>query len=134
MSVCHIPPKDKNAFIDKVGQELTIRHGKKKHYSQPQVERAVRSSGYSPDYDCWAYCVFMDGPDFNRFHQMIGESCNFDLMRTSMLQDIAPTMGFTLPDFGGFQVDWPNFDFSSFEWPSIDWPDIDLSGFFDWSP
>ncbi|MBL8059887.1 MAG: hypothetical protein JNK63_04125 [Chthonomonas sp.] len=134
MSICHVPPSDKRGFIDQVGQELTARYGKKKQYSQPQIARAVEARGYQPDYACWAYSVFMDGSDFVHFHQQIGELCNYDLMRTTMLEDIAPSLGFSLPDFGGLNFDWSTFDFSSFEWPSFDWPDIDLSGFFDWSP
>jgi hypothetical protein len=128
MSTCHTPPPNRKLMIDRVGQELTRRHGKQRHYSQTQISSAASATGYPIDVHCWAYCVFMDSQSFGDYHLSIGEICNYDAMRTTMLESLGSGLGFSLPSFS-----WPDFDWLNIDLPSFDWPDIDLSGFFDWT-
>ncbi len=126
MSTCHTPPPNRKLMSDRVGQELTKRHGKQHHYSQPQIQSAASAVGYPIDVHCWAYCVFMDASSFGDYHVSIGEICDYDGMRTTMLESLGSGLGFSLPS-----IDWSGI--TSFELPSVSWPDIDLSSFFDWN-
>lgn len=120
-------------MIDRVGHELNTRHGKQKSYTQPQIQSAASNVGYPIDVHCWAMCVFMDQPDFNSFHETLGEACNYDLMRTTMLESLGPNLGFRLPQFNLPDFGLINFEMPSMDLPEITWPEIDLGSFFDWS-
>ncbi|MBX3096329.1 MAG: hypothetical protein KF812_05650 [Fimbriimonadaceae bacterium] len=132
MSLCHTPPPNRKLMIDKVGRELNQEHGKQKSYTQPQIQSAASNVGYPMDVHCWAMCVFMDADSFNRFHATIGEACNYDVMRGTMLQSLGLNLPFNLP-----QISWPDFgnvdfNFPEMSLPEITWPELDLSSFFDW--
>jgi hypothetical protein len=99
-------------MIQRVGQQLTQRHGKQRTYTQPQIQDSALAAGYGLDIHCWAYCVFMDMPSFNLFHQSIGESCDFNEMRSTMFDGLN-LEGFSLSDISLPDVDWPDFDLGS---------------------
>jgi hypothetical protein len=125
-------------MIDRVGRDLNARYGKKRHYSQSEIHSAASSNGYAVDLHCWAYCVFMDSPSFHSYHQSIGETCDYDAMRTTMLESLGPNLGFALPTISWPnlempQIGLPHFEMPQIEMPEFSWPEIDLSSFFDWS-
>lgn len=99
-------------MIDRVGSQLHTRHGKKKSYTQAEITAAAREAGYSIDVHCWAYCVFMDESSFRAYHESIGEVCNYDATRATMLESLGPSLGFSLP-----HISMP--DFLNFEMPSL---------------
>ncbi len=103
-------------MVDRIGKQVTERHGKQKYYTQPQIQSAATAAGYPIDIHCWAYCVFMDLDGFDSFHQSIGEVCDYSSMKSTMLEGIASS-GSLLK----------NINLSWREWPSID-----LSGALDW--
>jgi hypothetical protein len=133
MSLCHTPPPNRKMMIDRVGRELNTRHGKQKSYTQPQIQSAASAVGYPVDVHCWAMCVFMDQSDFLAYHAAIGEVCNYDLMRATMLESLGVPLPFGLPS-----INWPSFNFGGISMPEISrpeisWPEIDLGSFFDWT-
>lgn len=117
MPACELKPDDKKAFIGAVGEELVQRHGKQKYYKTEDIGRASLARGYPVDWACWAYCIFSSPGDFQRHHEALGEVCDYALMRSAVLTDLAGSEGFM-----GIDVD--------LSW--LEWPDIDLSGLFDW--
>ncbi len=130
-------------MIDRVGRELTAKHGKQKSYTPPQIQSAASNVGYPIDVHCWAMCVFMSQSDFAAYHDSIGESCNYDLMRGTMLDSLGVNLPFKLPqinypdlsfvNFSIPDINLPSFNLPEINLPDISWPEIDLSSFFDWS-
>lgn len=117
MPACELRPGDKKRFVSDVGKELVKSHGKKKHYPPKQIRQAVIDGGYSPDYVCWAYCMFASPPDFHAIHEAAGEICDYAAMKGELLADLASGGSFL-----GIDID--------LSW--LEWPDIDLSDVFDW--
>ncbi|MEQ1821137.1 MAG: hypothetical protein ABL949_01370 [Fimbriimonadaceae bacterium] len=118
MSTCHTPPPNRKMMIQRVGHQLAQRHGKQRTYTQPQIQESALAAGYAMDIHCWAYCVFMAMPDFNHFHQSIGESCDFSEMRATMFE------GLNLDGFSLSDISLPDFELGSI---------FDLGSLFDHS-
>lgn len=117
MPACELRPEDKKKFISDVGQELVRTHGKKKYYKPEQIKKAVEKRGYSPDIECWAYCMFTEPEVFIALHDAAGEVCDYVSMKTELLSELAGGGSFL-----GIDID--------LSW--LEWPDIDLGLLFDW--
>lgn len=117
MPACELCPSDKKQYVSDVGETLVKRHGKKKYYSPKQVREASRDRGYPPDYECWAYCIYLLPDDFEAIHAAAGEACDYVSMKAEVLRELS----------GGFEFAWPDIELS---W--LEWPDIDVSGIFEW--
>jgi len=81
-----------------------------------EIKSSLEKYGYGIEFQCWAFCFFMDHPSFDIYHQSIGEQCDYLSMKESMVASIT--------DHGSDS--WTNFDFdmSWLEWPDIDVPSI----------
>lgn len=109
---------EKKAISVAIGNDLTKTHGKKKYYTQSQIKRALEKYGYPIDFHCWAYCLFMDHPSFDTYHESIGENCDYLSMKESMVSSLTDQASDS----------WFDFDFN-LSW--LELPDIDLSSMFD---
>lgn len=118
MTICKLKQTDKKILIQKVGDDLLKRKGRKPYYSQKDVETSLRQQNILMDWDCWAYCFFLSHDSFDAYHKSIGENCDYLSMKQEVIGDIT----------SGASTSWLDFDFD-LSW--LDWPDFDLSDFFD---
>lgn len=118
MPACTLKPADKKAFVSDVGEELVLRHGKKKYYTTQEVAWATSARGYPIDWTCWAYCMYSSPEAFKALHDAAGEACDYVAMKAEVLSSLAG---------GASAFSWLDIDLS---W--LEWPDIDLTGIFDW--
>ena len=116
MQTCTLSPSDKKAYARDVGKILVRKYGKKKFYKPEQVRRASKETNYDIDWHCWAMCIYAPPLDFKRYHDSIGESCDYASMKSEMASAITD----------GASESWFDIDLS---W--LDWPDFDLPSIFD---
>ena len=110
--------EEKRALSIAIGNDLAKTHGKKKYYTQLQIKRSLDKNGYAIDWDCWAYSLYMDHGSFDRYHESIGEQCNYRTMKESMVYSLIDSASDSWFDFD-FDLSW------------LELPDIDLSSIFD---
>ncbi len=92
-SKCPSAPPNKKEYISKIGKILIKEHGKKKYYKPEEVKKASKKSKYndgsSIDWHCWAMCTFSSHLDFDTYHEVTGEACDYTTMKTEMLSGLA---------------------------------------------
>jgi len=115
MGLCAINTPEKQALGKTVGDDLLQHHGKKRYYRTEEVREAVKRSYYPMDWSCWAYCLFTSPEDFSRYHESIGEPCDYGKMKAEMVSAMTD----------GASTSW--FD-AHMSW--LEWPDVDLSAIF----
>jgi hypothetical protein len=71
-------------YVRYVGPELRKRYGSKKKYTPSQVKQVVKDSGYSTDYDCYAFAMYCSHDDFADYHRTTGEVCDYNSMRSEI--------------------------------------------------
>jgi hypothetical protein len=59
-------------------------YGKAKTYTPKQVKRSIERSGLSTVYACFGMAIFSGRDDFDKYHQEIGENCDYDVMRCEL--------------------------------------------------
>jgi hypothetical protein len=118
MPTCHIEPADKKALSKTIGRDLVQNYGKKKYYSKAMVDSAMRRQSYSPDWSCWSYSLFTSSTEFAEIHRRLGETCDYESMRSQMVSAVT----------NGSSVSWFDVDLS---W--LDWPDLGFANMFDWT-
>jgi len=106
---CPPAPPNKKAYIADVGKILVQEYGKKKYYKPVEVKKASKKSKHytalvAIDWHCWAMCTFSSHTDFDAYHKLTGEVCDYVAMKKEML--------------GGLSVH------TSADWLSI--PDLDM--------
>lgn len=116
MAIAELTREEKRRLAQRVGKDLTARHGKKKFYSTREIGRSLRRLDERVDLHCWAYCFYSAPADFDAYHQTTGEACDYAVMKADMLEAVT----------GGASESWFDVDLS---W--LDWPDFDLSSIFD---
>jgi hypothetical protein len=114
--VAVISREEKKKLAQRVGKDLTKRHGQKKFYSVREIGDALRRLDERVDLHCWAYCFFSNATDFAFYHASRGEACDYAAMKADMLDAVS----------NGASGSWFDPDLS---W--LDWPDFDFSGLFD---
>jgi cysteine synthase len=119
MTICHATSVDKKKLGIAVGSELVRTHGKKRYYSRRQVKTAAEQTGYSVDWHCWAYSLYISPGDFDAHHRASGETCDYEAMRAEMTAAVTD----------GASSSWFDVDLSWLEWPDIDFDS--LFDFFD---
>lgn len=118
MPACAISPIDKKALSKKIGGDLAKNYGKKKYYSKAMVDSAMRRQSLNLDWSCWSYSLFTPPTEFDDIHRRLGETCDYESMRSQMVSAITD----------GASSSWFDVDLS---W--LDWPDFDFGSVFDWS-
>lgn len=119
MPACAIKPEDRRRQVRLVGNDLVKNHGKKPFYTVQEVKNANRRQGISYDAACWSHALFNSHPDFDEYHQRIGESCDYVGMKRAMAESIT----FSTETKSWFDFD---FDLSWIELPSVDWSVFDF--------
>jgi len=110
---CANPPKDKKAYAESIGRILVKNHGKKKYYSVPEVQSAVKTAS-SIDWVCWAMSLYVSPEEFDIYHKSIGEVCDYSAMKSEMAAAITDNASSS----------WFDADLSWLEWPDFDMPSI----------
>jgi hypothetical protein len=116
ISICNTPPKDKRVFAKCIGDDLLKHRGKRKFYSIADVRSSMRRQNLPLDLNCWAFSLYSSRSDFDLYHRLTGESCDYDTMRSGMIDALADGKSWSLFDI---DLSW------------LEWPDIDLSSIFD---
>ena len=119
MRGCTMRPADRRKQIQGVGNDLLKHYGKRKFYTVEQVKEANARLGIPFDFCCWSHAAFNSHRDFDAFHESIGESCDYGVMKADMLASVSAVEE---------APSWFDFDLSWLEFPDIDWS---LFDFFD---
>lgn len=106
--------QEKKQYAKDVGKILVQKYGKQKNYSPHRVRQASRQTRWDIDWHCWAMCLYTSPGDFNRYHESIGEVCDYASMKGEMAHAITD----------GSSDSWIDFDVSWLEWPDFDLPSI----------
>ena len=61
-------------------------YGKSKTYTPKQVKKTIERSGLSVADACYGIAMFSSREAFDQYHQEIGESCNYDDMRSEIAE------------------------------------------------
>jgi hypothetical protein len=80
-------PKKERAirlYAGRLGRLLQATYGKQEKYTPTQVKKTMQAWGYTTDYDCFGLAMYCDFDDFSDYHRSIGESCNYERMRSEI--------------------------------------------------
>ena len=114
-SQCPGAPPNKKEFISDIGTILIKEYGKKKYYKPEEVKIASKKSKYNEyvgvDWHCWAMCTFSSHSDFDAYHELTGEVCDYVEMKAEMLGGLATSASadwLTIPDLD-MDASWLDF-------------------------
>jgi hypothetical protein len=110
MSIASISDAEKRKLVQRVGSDLNARLGKRKFYSPLEIGASLKRLDERVDLHCWAYCFFATLDDFDAYHRMIGESCDYTAMKSTLLSAIT----------GGASDSWFSVDLSWLDCPGDD--------------
>jgi hypothetical protein len=130
MDICTLPVADKRHMARRVGQDLTLHHGKKRHYTPKEIRQSARRLNFPDIWDCWALSLYASAPDFADYHAGTGESCDYASMHAAMVEAVATDsvlpdtlqLAVTAANEGSWFSDLMDVLGSS----DIDFPDIDV--------
>lgn len=90
-NTCTPAPIEKKKYITDIGKILVKDYGKKKYYKPEEVKQAHRKSIWfdGVDFTCWAMSTFSSHSDFDSYHEITGEVCNYIEMKTEMLNGLS---------------------------------------------
>ncbi|WP_394747726.1 DUF6559 family protein [Spongiimicrobium salis] len=112
---CPPAPPNKKEYIADIGKTLVAEYGKKKYYKPAEVESVAQKSKANTDptsdYACWAMCVFSSLEDFTAHHHELGESCNYEAMKTEMLHGLSQSPTTSWMDIPDLDLDTSWLDF-----------------------
>lgn len=115
MPACAIAPADRRTQVRVVGNDLLKNYGKKPYYSVQEVKNANRRQGIRDDVVCWSHAAFNSHSDFDRYHQSLGESCDYVAMKGEMLSAVSHGGDTSWFDIDLSWLEFPDLDFSLFE-------------------
>ena len=129
MSACAISVADKRELARQVGKDLKKNCGRKNFYHSYEVTAAMRRLGYERSWDCWALSLYVSPYDFDVYHSVRGENCDYSAMHAAMRSSVeheglstGGTGSTRRPDQGSY--DPYAGDYS--------WSVLDLFDFLDW--
>ncbi len=110
---CVPSPTNKKEYISEIGKILVEEHGKKKYYKPEEVKKAHQKSSWYDiaDFSCWGMSTFSSHSDFDAYHYVTGEVCDYIKMKTEMLSEfsVSPNMDWTaIPDLD-IDASWLDF-------------------------
>jgi hypothetical protein len=120
LRACAISPADRRRQVQLVGNDLVKHHGKKSFYSIDEVRNANRRQGIDLDVACWSHAIFNSHEDFDRYHMMLGEACDYVAMKADMLRSVSSSA------MSDQDTSWFDWDLSWIEFPDIDWSLFDF--------
>ena len=56
-----------------------------KHYTLTQIRRGAKNLEIDTMLICYAIAMYSSREDFNIYHQMTGQDCNYDMMRGEII-------------------------------------------------
>jgi len=88
---CPPSPTNKKEYISDIGKILVGENGKKKYYEPEEVKKAHQKSKWYDglDFSCWAMATFSSHPDFDNYHDITGEACDYIGMKKEMLNGLS---------------------------------------------
>jgi len=88
---CVNSPNNKREYISDIGEILVKDYGKKKYYKPKEVKEAHKKSNWVEvlDFSCWAMSTFSSHTDFDKYHESVGEVCDYVKMKAEMLNGIS---------------------------------------------
>ena len=110
MAACALSPSDKRTQARKVGNDLVRHYGKQRYYTVQQVQAANKREGIDIDLLCWSHAMFNTHEAFDKFHESLGEQCDYSSMKCQMLEAVSE----------GGSSSWFDFDLSWLEFPDLD--------------
>ena len=110
---CPAAPANKKEYITDIGKILVKDYGKKRYYKPEEVKSAhIRSKWYEKlDFSCWGMCTYSSHSDFDNYHKLTGEVCNYVQMKTEMLKGLSLSSGSEVLDFSVVDIDASWLDF-----------------------
>lgn len=112
---CTPSPTNKKEYITDIGKILVAQNGKKKYYKPEEVKKAHRKSkwydSHVPDFSCWAMSTFSSHSDFDTYHQLTGEACDYVAMKTEMLSGLSISSNTDWTDIPDLDIDASWLDF-----------------------
>jgi hypothetical protein len=69
------------AYVSKLPRLLLRDYGSAPAYTPAQIKRTLERSGLTTQYDCYAISMFSDRTQFDAYHQIAGETCDYGVMR-----------------------------------------------------
>jgi uncharacterized membrane protein YgcG len=109
-------------YAVKLGHILKSRYGDREQYTPKQVRTMVQEWGYDSTFQCYALAMYCNLMDFDDYHRLIGEQCDYDAMRTEVTQCLNSSHE-SFPDnnnFGTFDLLQFSNDFQSSYGNNID--------------
>ena len=88
MSTCAISVEDKRSLAKRVGKDLKSNFGRKNFYHSYEVTAAMRRLGYAREWDSWALSLYVSRYDFDIYHSVRGEACDYTATHASMISSI----------------------------------------------
>jgi hypothetical protein len=88
MSASAISVADKRELAKRVGKDLQKNCGRKNFYHSYEVTAAMRRLGYDRGWDCWALSLYVSPYDFDLYHSVRGESCDYTAMHAAMRSSV----------------------------------------------
>ena len=105
-SACHPSPPDKRKYIGDLGRILVKDYGRKKYYKPEEVKKAHRKSQWDAyDFSCWGMSVFSNHHDFDKYHEVTGEVCDYTEMKSTMLEGISTSEVASTPSIPTTELD-----------------------------
>jgi hypothetical protein len=114
MATCGISPGDKARLARALGGKLVKTYGKQRFYTVRQVKSVYSDTGLPLDWSCWGYALFTDHGEFDAYHRLLGEACDYAAMKAQMLTSMTADAGDGWLSFDMSWIDLPGFDLGSF--------------------
>ncbi|WP_223559869.1 hypothetical protein [Chryseobacterium lathyri] len=108
---CTPLPEDRKKYIKDLGSILVDDYGKKKFYKPEEIKKANQKTSWSNisgaiDYSCWGMAVFSSHEDFDSYHKVSGEICDYAEMKQAMLEGISSGgFNFVIPELSDTEID-----------------------------
>lgn len=71
-------------YSKQLGKKLQERYGVSEKYPPDRIKATIVESGWSGDRDCFGIAMYADLTDFIEYHRSIGETCDYDAMRSEI--------------------------------------------------
>ncbi|MEI2743060.1 MAG: DUF6559 family protein [Candidatus Competibacter sp.] len=110
------------SYIRKLPSLLAKDYGKSKTYTPKQVKRTIERSGLSVSDACYGIAMFSGREAFDQYHQEVGESCNYDAIRSEIADlHFQGNSGFEINDIAAVSSNYGGgFDTNGFDGSGAD--------------
>lgn len=114
---CPAAPTNKKEYITEIGKILVTDYGKQKYFKPEEVKKASKKTKYYDtyglDWHCWAMSTFSSHTDFDAYHKLTGEVCDYVSMKTEMLCGLSASTSIDWLDIPDLDIDASWLDFGT---------------------